>query len=52
MTKFNTMDGSGKMNKEASLTIVKLVSKNDAHIMEVAEKVLDACIGLDVSSDK
>lgn len=52
MMKFNTMDGSGKMNKEGSMTIVKIITKDNAQIMEIAEKVLDACVGLEVSTDK
>lgn len=52
MKKFTTMDASGKMSKEGSLILARAITKNDAEQMECVEKILEACVELEVSSDQ
>lgn len=52
MTNFGTMNAAGKLDKDGFLGIVKSVSKDNAEIIGVAGKVMDACLGLAVSADK
>lgn len=52
MKKFSTMDVNGKMSKEGSMSVAKAITKNDSEQMEIAEKIIDACINMNVSSDQ
>lgn len=46
------MNDAGKFDKQVLVDVIKMVTKNDAQLVQLANDVADACVGIAVPADK
>lgn len=52
MKLFKTMNDAGKLDKQAFVDIVKILTNNDAQLVDLANIIGNTCVGIAVPADK